>query len=317
MELHKNNLKNTSLSIVVPAHNEEDSIQPFYDAVTEQIQNIDAIVYFHFIDDGSTDHTLDKIKYISDKDSNVHYVSFSRKFGKEAAMYAGMQQASGDYVAIMDVDLQDPPELLPKMFDMVSGEDWEVIGTRRINRGSRYKLRSFFAKLFYKLINKVSESRLVAGERDYRIMKRNVVSAILLLGESQRFSRGIFSWVGFRTKYLAFDNIERYKGKTSWTFWGLIKYAIDGIVSFSTLPLAFVTGLGLFSFTLSLLGALVIIVRAIVDKSTSVAGWPSMVTIMLFISGIQLLSLGVIGRYISAVFLEVKHRPIYIKKEEK
>lgn len=306
-----------TLSIVVPIYNEEESILAFYRKIKSLSFLSPINILFYFIDDGSQDNSVSIIKDLAYNDVDVHFVVFSRHFGKEAAIYAGLQHADGDYVAIMDVDLQDPPELLPKMFQMVIADQWDVVGTRRIGRGDRYKIRSFFSNLFYKTINKVSDSRLVPGERDYRVMKREVVDAILLLSESQRFSRGIFSWVGFRTEYLSFENVDRVNGKSSWTFLGLVKYAIDGIVSFSTMPLTVVIGLGLLSFTLSILGAAFVVVRALIDKSSSIAGWASMITIMLFISSIQLLSLGVIGRYISAIFLETKQRPIYIKKEAK
>lgn len=306
-----------TLSIVVPIYNEEESILAFYRKIKSLSFLSPINILFYFIDDGSQDNSVSIIKDLAYNDVDVHFVVFSRHFGKEAAIYAGLQHADGDYVAIMDADLQDPPELLPKMFQMVIADQWDVVGTRRIGRGDRYKIRSFFSNLFYKTINKVSDSRLVPGERDYRVMKREVVDAILLLSESQRFSRGIFSWVGFRTEYLSFENVDRVNGKSSWTFLGLVKYAIDGIVSFSTMPLTVVIGLGLLSFTLSILGAAFVVVRALIDKSSSIAGWASMITIMLFISSIQLLSLGVIGRYISAIFLETKQRPIYIKKEAK
>lgn len=306
-----------TLSIIVPIYNEEESIPAFYDKIKSLSFLMPINILLYFIDDGSTDNSVSIIKKITYKDDKVHYVVFSRHFGKEAAIYAGLQHSCGEYVAVMDVDLQDPPELLPKMIKMITEEQWDVIGTRRINRGEKYKIRSFFSNLFYKMINLVSDSQLVPGERDYRVMERKVVDSILLLSESQRFSRGIFSWVGFRTKYLTFENVDRVKGKTSWTFLGLMKYAVDGVVSFSTIPLTFVILIGLLSFSLSVLGAIFVVARAILDKNSSIAGWASMITTLLFISSIQLLSLGVIGKYISAIFLETKQRPIYIKRESK
>jgi len=275
-----------------------------------------ATIHYHFIDDGSTDNTLSILRHLSESDENVHYVSFSRNFGKESGLYAGLQQADGQYVAVMDVDLQDPPELLPQMLQDVQSGEYDAVGTRRANRKGEAKLRSWFSEQFYVWINKISDTQLVDGARDYRVMTRQMVDAILSMTENQRFSKGIFSWVGFKTKYIPFENRERVAGNTSWSFWSLLKYAVEGVVSFSTVPLTVITGLGFTSFGLSLLSAAFIIIRAMVNNN-SVAGWPSMVTIILFIGGIQLLSLGVIGRYIAAIFLETKHRPIYITREEK
>ena len=304
------------LSIVVPVHNEEETIQIFYDALSNIKKQLTATIHYHFIDDGSTDNTLSILRHLSESDENVHYVSFSRNFGKESGLYAGLQQADGQYVAVMDVDLQDPPELLPQMLQDVQSGEYDAVGTRRANRKGEAKLRSWFSEQFYVWINKISDTQLVDGARDYRVMTRQMVDAILSMTENQRFSKGIFSWVGFKTKYIPFENRERVAGNTSWSFWSLLKYAVEGVVSFSTVPLTVITGLGFTSFGLSLFSAAFIIIRAMVNNN-SVAGWPSMVTIILFIGGIQLLSLGVIGRYIAAIFLETKHRPIYITREEK
>lgn len=304
------------LSIVVPVHNEEETIQIFYDALSNIKTQLTATIHYHFIDDGSTDNTLSILRHLSESDENVHYVSFSRNFGKESGLYAGLQQADGQYVAVMDVDLQDPPELLPQMLQDVQSGEYDAVGTRRANRKGEAKLRSWFSEQFYVWINKISDTQLVDGARDYRVMTRQMVDAILSMTENQRFSKGIFSWVGFKTKYIPFENRERIAGNTSWSFWSLLKYAVEGVVSFSTVPLTVITGLGFTSFGLSLFSAAFIIIRAMVNNN-SVAGWPSMVTIVLFIGGIQLLSLGVIGRYIAAIFLETKHRPIYITREEK
>ncbi|GAP02337.1 glycosyltransferase [Fructobacillus pseudoficulneus] len=304
------------LSLVVPVHNEEDTIKIFYDAIQKVSPEVDAEIDFHFIDDGSTDNTLTILRELANVDSHVHYVSFSRNFGKEAGLYAGLQQAKGDYVAVMDVDLQDPPELLPEMLTDVKSGEFDAVGTRRADRKGEAKLRSWFSAQFYKWMNKVSQTHLVDGARDYRVMTRQMVDAILSLSENQRFSKGIFTWVGFKTKYIPYENRERVAGSTSWSFWNLAKYAIEGIVSFSTMPLTIVTFLGLLSFGGSIIGGLFIVIRALISNS-SVAGWPSMVTIMLFIGGIQMLSLGVIGRYIAAIFMETKRRPIYIAKEKK
>ncbi|MDD9138243.1 glycosyltransferase family 2 protein [Fructobacillus sp. CRL 2054] len=311
-----NQEKDKVLSLVVPVHNEEDTIHLFYQAIEEIKPKINATIDFHFIDDGSTDSTLSILRNLSNQDEHVHYISFSRNFGKEAGLYAGLEQSTGDYVAVMDVDLQDPPELLPEMLNEVESGEYDAVGTRRADRKGEAKIRSWFSSQFYKWMNKVSQTHLVDGARDYRVMTRQMVNAILSMSENQRFSKGIFTWVGFKTKYIPFENRERVAGNTSWSFWSLAKYAIEGIVSFSTMPLTIVTFLGLISFGASVLAGIFIVIRALVSN-TSVAGWPSMVTIMLFIGGIQMLSLGIIGRYIAAIFMETKKRPIYIAKEEK
>lgn len=308
--------KQETLSLVVPVHNEEDTIHLFYQAIQEIKGQVNADIDFHFIDDGSTDRTLMILRELSEKDSHVHYVSFSRNFGKEAGLYAGLEQATGDYVAVMDVDLQDPPELLPEMLKEVQSGEYDAVGTRRADRKGEAMIRSWFSAQFYKWMNKISQTHLVDGARDYRVMTRQMVDAILAMSENQRFSKGIFTWVGFKTKYIPFENRERVAGNTSWSFWSLSKYAIEGIVSFSTMPLTIVTFLGMFTFGASILAGIFIVIRALISN-TSVAGWPSMVTIILFIGGIQMLSLGVIGRYIAAIFMETKKRPIYIAKEQK
>ncbi|CAK1226592.1 glycosyltransferase family 2 protein [Fructobacillus tropaeoli] len=308
--------KSAVLSLVVPVHNEEATVNIFYDTLQNIKKELPVAINFYFIDDGSDDKTLSIVKSLNKKDESVHYLSFSRNFGKEAALYAGLQHADGDYVAVMDVDLQDPPELLPEMLSEVMAGPYDAVGTRRVDRRKTKIVRTWFSTRFYKWMNRVSQMHLVEGARDYRVMKRQMVDAILSLPENQRFSKGIFTWVGFHTKYIPFEDRDRVAGKSSWTFWNLTKYGIEGIVSFSTLPLTIVTFLGLFSFGLAVVAGIFIVARALIDN-TSVAGWPSMATIILFIGGIQLLSLGVIGRYLSAVFLEVKRRPVYITKEEK
>lgn len=314
--MNEMNQENDVLSIVVPVHNEEETIQIFYDTVEQLTDDMTATIHYHFVDDGSTDETPNILRALAAKNDRVHFIIFSRNFGKEAGLYAGLQQADGDYVAVMDVDLQDPPELLPEMLNDVRSGAYDAVGTRRADRTGEAKLRSWFSEQFYVWINKISQTKFVDGARDYRVMTRQMVDAILTLSENQRFSKGIFSWVGFKTKYIAFENRERVAGTTSWSFWSLLKYAVEGIVSFSTVPLTVITIVGLFSFLLSILSAVFIVVRAMIYNN-SVAGWPSMVTIILFIGGIQLLSLGVIGRYIAAIFLETKRRPIFIAKEEK
>ena len=274
----------------------------------------DITIEYVFVDDGSTDDTLDILKRLHKMDSVVHYTSFSRNFGKEAGLYAGLQRAQGDYVTVMDVDLQDPPELLPQMLQLVREQKYDVVATRRANRKGEAIIRSWFSKQFYKVMNKISDVPLVDGARDYRIMTRQVVDSLLKLSENQRFSKGMFNWVGFKVKYISFENVPRSGGVSSWSFWSLSKYAVQGIVSFSTVPLTVITYIGITTFLMSIISAIFVVIRAVIYHN-SASGWASMVTIMLFIGGIQLLSLGVIGRYLSSIFLEVKDRPIYITKE--
>lgn len=306
------------LSIIIPCYCEEESIPLFYDAVEKiapQLQNIE--LEYWFIDDGSSDNTLDKLRKLQQKDpTHVHYASFSRNFGKEAGLYCGLQQATGDYIAVMDVDLQDPPELLPKMLGYLQSGEYDCVGTRRIDRKGEPPIRSFFAHMFYKLINKISDTEIVDGARDYRLMTRQMVNAILSMSEYNRFSKGIFSWVGFKTKYLEYQNQERVAGKTSWNFWSLLKYSIDGIVSFSQTPLNIASYVGLLSSVASVIGIIFVILRKLLYGG-SAFGWASMVCIFLFIGGIQLLCLGIVGKYIGKIFMEVKNRPIYILKEKK
>lgn len=309
----------TRLSIIVPVLNEQETVEKFYTAVSaiHKTRFPTIQVEYWFIDDGSLDRTLAVIEKLQAVDADVHYVSFSRNFGKEAALFAGLQKAEGDLVAIMDVDLQDPPELLPEMVSGVLNNEWDVIGARRISRDGEPLIRSFFSRLFYKLVNHISDNHIVEGARDFRVMNRQVTKAILEMNEYNRFSKGIFSWVGFRQKYLEYQNTERIAGSSSWSFWRLVKYSIEGIVAFSQVPLMLVSVLGSISFILALIGAAFVILRALIVPGTSAFGWPSMVVIMLGIGGIQLLSLGVVGRYISSIYLEVKKRPIYIAKKVK
>lgn len=307
-----------TLSIIVPCYCEEESIPLFYEAVEKvapKLKDID--LEYWFIDDGSKDNTLKELRALQAKDpDHVHYASFSRNFGKEAGLYCGLQQATGDYVAVMDVDLQDPPELLPKMLSYIESGDYDCVGTRRVNRKGEPPIRSFFAHMFYKLINKISDTEIVDGARDYRLMTRQMVDAILSMSEYNRFSKGIFSWVGFRTKYLEYTNQERVAGKTSWNFWSLLKYSIDGIVSFSQTPLDIASYVGLFSSICSVFGIIFVIIRKLLYGG-SAFGWASLVCIFLFIGGIQLLCLGIVGKYIGKIFMEVKKRPVYILKEKK
>lgn len=308
------------ISIVVPVWNEQETVPLFLKTMNEIHENQlkDMAFEYWFIDDGSTDDTLRVLQEEQEKNPDeVHYVSFSRNFGKEAGLYAGLENATGDYVAVMDVDLQDPPELLPEMLAGVQSGEWDAVGTRRVTRAGEPPIRTFFSKLFYKLINKISDTHIVEGARDYRVMSRRMVNALLSMTEYNRFSKGMFSWVGFRQKYLEFENRDRVAGTTSWSFWSLFKYSIEGIVAFSQVPLAFVSVLGLLSFFAAFIGVILIVIRALAVAGSSVAGWPSLVVIVLFMGGVQLLSLGIVGRYISSIYLEVKHRPIYISREKK
>lgn len=308
------------LSIVVPCFNEEETVSIFYRTVAPITSKIlDLETEYWFIDDGSNDRTLVEMQKLHlQHPDTVHYVSFSRNFGKESALYAGLQASVGDFVVVMDVDLQDPPELIPEMLDELNADNsCDCIGTRRVNRQGEPPIRSFFANQFYKLINRISSTHIVNGARDYRMMTRQMVNAILSMTEYNRFSKGIFSWVGFNTKYLEFKNVERVAGETSWSFWKLLKYSIDGITDFSETPLAIASWTGFISFLFSIIGLLFIIFRAIFIPGSSVSGWASMVCIMLMVGGLELLCLGIVGKYIGKIYLQSKNRPIYIVKEKK
>lgn len=305
-----------TLSIVVPCYNEEETILPFLKAmrkVEKKFAN-ELLFDYYFINDGSSDNTLDILRNISRSYLNVHYLSLSRNFGKEAALLAGLEEVKGDFVTVIDADLQDPPELLTEMYAKIQ-EGYDVVGTRRVDRKGEPPLRSFFARTFYWLINLVSSAEVVAGVRDFRLMTRQVVDSVLELGEVNRFSKGLFSWVGYDVTYISFENKNRIAGKTSWSFWGLFKYSVDGFVNFSEAPLTLAVWAGSCSFLLSVVAMLFIIIRRLVFGDP-VAGWASLVTIMLFIGGIQLLCLGIIGKYIAKIFLETKKRPVYIVKEK-
>ena len=307
-----------TLSLVVPCYYEEQTIDLFYAAVEDIKPQLPGLeLEYWFINDGSQDQTLAKMRALQARDpEHVHYASFSRNFGKEAAMLCGLRLATGDYVTVMDADLQDPPDMLPQMVEILETTDYDCVGTRRVDREGEPPIRSFFARMFYRIINKISDSEIVDGARDFRVMTRPFVNSVLELSEYNRFSKGIFSWVGYKTKYLPYENRERVAGNTSWNFWGLFKYSIDGIVNFSQFPLDIASLVGLFSSLFSGLGILFIVIRYLMygDRTT---GWASMVCIVLFIGGIQLLCLGILGKYIGKIFTEVKHRPIYIVKEKK
>ena len=307
------------LSIVVPCYNEEESIPLFYPAVEKVVRQMnDLQIEYWFVNDGSSDNSLIEMRKLHEQDPDrVHYVSFSRNFGKEAGLYAGLQAATGDYVVVMDVDLQDPPEFLPQMYELIKTGEYDCIGTRRVDRAGEAKFKSFLSTQFYHIINRLSQTNIVPGARDYRMMTRQMVNAVLSLKEYNRFSKGIFSWVGFKTKYLDYHNVERVAGKTDWSTWKLFKYAFDGIADFSQVPLSIAVWLGTTSFVLSIIGLLFVIIRRIIKPGSSVFGWASMICIILLLGGLQLLCIGILGKYIGRIYLQVKQRPIYIIKEKK
>ncbi len=305
------------ISVVVSCYNEEKALPLFYEEMERvRKRDFDGIVDFEyiFVNDGSKDNTLKIMKELNKKDSKVRYISFSRNFGKEAAMYAGLEASVGDYVTLMDADLQDPPALLKQMYDYIKNEGFDSVGTRRVTRKGEPPIRSFFARKFYKIINKMSDIEMVDGARDYRLMTRQVVDSIISLKEYNRYSKGLFSFVGFDTKWIEYENVERVAGETKWSFWKLFKYALEGITAFSTTPLIFSSILGLIFCFVAFIAIIFIIVKTLVYGDPT-AGWPSMACIVVFVSGIQLFTIGIIGQYLSKTYLEVKHRPIYIIKE--
>lgn len=301
------------LSIIVPCFNEEESIPYFYDEVKKVTKNMDIKLELIFVDDGSRDKTLEVIKSKTD-DKEVKYISFSRNFGKEAAMYAGLSMASGDYVTIMDVDLQDPPSLLPKMVRLIEEEGYDCVATKSTSRNGYSFLRKTFTKWFYDIIGKMSKTEMVPGARDYRLMTRQMVEAVLSMKEYNRYSKGLFSFVGFKTKWIEFENKERVAGTTKWNFWKLFSYALDGIVGFSTAPLTMAAFIGVLFCLIAFIMIIVIIVKTLAFGDPT-SGWPSLACIIFMVSGIQLLCLGVIGEYLAKMYMEVKDRPIYIIKE--
>lgn len=309
---------NDLLSIVVPCYNEEEVLPIFFEAVQHQCKQFDNVeIEYIFVNDGSKDKTLTILREMSKLHPNsVRYLSFSRNFGKEAALYAGLKQAKGEYVVVMDADLQDPPELLSEMLTILKNNKGEIdcVGTRRITRDGEPPIRSFFARHFYRLINRISDTEIIDGARDFRMMTKQMVEAILSVTEYNRFSKGIFSWVGFNTHYLEFKNKERAAGETSWSFWQLFKYSIDGIVAYSDVPLSIASFIGLFSFLSSIFLSMFIIIKTLIFNDPT-TGWPSLVCIILAIGGIQLFCLGILGKYLGKMFLETKKRPLYIIKE--
>ena len=306
-----------TLTVICPCYNEKDNVEPFYREVLkneEFFSGKDVELKFLFVDDGSHDGTLDEIKKLSSADKRVHYLSFSRNFGKEAAMYAGLEHAGSEYVVIMDVDLQDPPHLLPEMFSNLE-EGYDSVSTRRVNRKGEPPIRSFFARMFYGIMKKISRTEIVDGARDYRLMTRQVADAILSMGEYNRFTKGIYGWVGFKTKWLEYENVERAKGETKWSFWKLLLYSIEGITAFSTAPLSIAAFVGALFCLLAFIMIIFIIVRKLIFDDP-VSGWPSLVCIILMTSGVQFFCTGILGQYLAKTYLEVKRRPIYLIREE-
>ena len=304
------------ISIIVPCYNEQEALPFFHEEVSRVLKEIGEDYELLFVNDGSKDDTLKELKALSTKDPHVIYLSFSRNFGKEAAMYAGFCNAKGDYIAVMDADLQDPPALLPEMLKMLETDEYDSVATRRVSREGEPPIRSWFARRFYDIMNRISESDIVDGARDFRLMKKSMVDAIVAMGEYNRFSKGLFGWVGFRTYWMPYENVERVAGETKWNFWKLFKYAIDGIINFSHVPLSIASWFGTVMTFLSFLALAFIIVRRLIFGDP-VAGWPSMVCIIFLVSGVQLFCLGIVGEYLAKTYLETKHRPIFILKESK
>lgn len=302
------------ISLVVPCYNEQEVIKLFYaeiQKIKKEFKNVEFEIIF--VNDGSKDKTLELMRELSEK-KDVRYVSFSRNFGKEAAMYAGLEASTGDYVAIMDADLQDPPALLKEMYEILESGEYDSVATRRVTRRGEPVIRSFFARLYYKIINKISKTEIVDGARDFRLMTRQMVNSVLSLKEYNRFSKGIFSWVGYRTKWLEYENVERAAGETKWSFWKLFLYSLESIVAFSTVPLSIASVMGILFCFVAFIIIIFVIVRTLMYGDPT-SGWPSMVCIMFFIGGVQLLCLGIMGQYLSKTYLEVKKRPIYIVQE--
>lgn len=303
------------ISAIIPCYNEEQALPYLYEELVKVAQQMSSLEFeFIFVNDGSRDKTLNVIRELRKKDTRVRYISFSRNFGKEAAIYAGLEASTGDFVAMLDADLQDPPYLLDEMYNSIKNEGYDCVATRRVDRKGEPVIRSFFAIQFYKLINKISDTEIVDGARDFRLMTRQMVNAILKLGEYNRFSKGIFGWVGFNTKWIAFENVERIAGETKWSFWGLFFYSLEGIIAFSTRPLAIASLFGILFFIIAIIWTAIIITKTLI-WGNPVAGYPSLISAIFFIGGIQLLCLGILGQYLAKTYLETKKRPIYIAKE--
>ena len=305
------------LSVIVPCYNEEENVAPFYEELMKNesfFREKEIELEVLFIDDGSADGTVQEVRKLRERDERVHYVSFSRNFGKEEAMFAGLEHSKGDYVVLMDADLQDPPALLPDMINCLE-QGYDSAATRRVSRKGEPPIRSFFARMFYRLMKRISKTEIMDGARDYRMMTRQMVDAILSMKEYNRFTKGIFGWVGFRTKWLEYENVERTRGETKWNFWKLLLYSMDGITAFSTVPLMIASVAGVLFCMLAFVMIIFIIVRKLIFGDP-VAGWPSLVCIMLFLSGVQFLCTGILGQYLAKTYMEVKKRPIYLVKEE-
>lgn len=302
------------ISLIIPCYNEQESLPIFYREVTSVARRMESEYELLFVDDGSKDRTLPILKELAAQDEHVTYFSFSRNFGKEAAMYAGFCNAKGDYIAVMDADMQDPPSLLPQMIEILEGGEYDSVATRRTSRTGEPPIRSWFAKRFYRLVNRISDADIVDGARDFRLMRREMAEAIVSMGEYNRFSKGIFGWIGFRTYWMPYDNIERAAGETKWNFWKLFKYAIDGIISFSQAPLSIASWFGMVMTLLSFLFLFLIVIHKAVFGDP-VAGWASTICVIVFIGGIQLFCLGIIGQYIAKAYLETKKRPHFIISE--
>ena len=303
------------ISLIIPCYNEEAALPFIYkELVLVSSQLKDYEFEYLFVNDGSSDRTLSILKELAASDPRVNYYSFSRNFGKEAAMFAGFCNAGGDYVAVMDADLQDPPSLLPQMLEILQAGEYDSVATRRVSRDGEPKIRSFFARSFYKIINKISDADIVDGARDFRLMKREMVDAIVAMNEYNRFSKGIFGWIGFHTYWLPYKNVERVAGETKWSFWGLLKYAVDGIINFSQVPLSLASYGGVFLTFVSFLAIIFVVVRRLIFGDP-VSGWASLVCIITFIGGVQLFCMGIIGQYLSKTYLEAKRRPHFIISE--
>ena len=302
------------ISLIIPCYNEQESLPAFFEEVTKVLTEMACTYELLFVDDGSSDRTLEILKEMEERDEHVRYLSFSRNFGKEGAMYAGFCNTAGRYVAVMDADLQDPPSLLPEMLRLIREEGYDSVATRRVTRKGEPVIKSFFARQFYKLINRISDANIVDGARDFRLMKRDMVDVIVAMSEYNRFSKGIFGWIGFKTYWLPFENRERVAGETKWSFWSLFKYAIEGIINFSHVPLSIASWFGLFMTGVSFLAILFVVVRKLIFGDP-VAGWASMVCIITLIGGVQLFCMGIMGQYISKTYTEVKKRPHYIVAE--
>ena len=303
------------ITVIVPCYNEEEALHYYYQEMARVMTLMNTYDFeLLFINDGSRDQTLDIIKELANNDKRIKYISFSRNFGKEAAMYAGFENSTGDYVCLMDADLQDPPKLLPEMVKAIEEEGYDSAATRRVTRKGEPPIRSFFARMFYKIMNKISDTELMDGARDYRLMTRQFVNSLLDMKEYNRFSKGLFGWVGYKTKWIEFENVERVAGETKWSFWKLLVYAVDGAVAFSTAPLAIASVLGMLMLLVSFIFIVFIIIRTLIFGDP-VSGWPSLVCIITLIGGIQIFCVGILGEYLSKVYLETKRRPIYIVKD--